>query len=112
MNTIKQLILLFFILSIVELSGQGIIINHNSLDISQIPSSVIDDIQQNIKWQYAHTSHGGQLTCGLEQLEAANPDFDIEIGDMVMPQMPGSLCIYDGIVGFGAPGIMLPVRYF
>ena len=105
MNTIKQLILLFFILSIVELSGQGIIINHNSLDISQIPSSVIDDIQQNIKWQYAHTSHGGQLTCGLEQLEAANPDLDIEIGDMVMPQMPGSLCIYDGIVGFGAPGL-------
>lgn len=105
MNTIKQIILLFFILSLVDLNGQGIIIDHTTLDLSQIPPSVIDDIQQNVKWQYAHTSHGGQLTCGLEQLEATNPDLDVEIGDMVMPQLPGSLCIYDGIVGFNAPGL-------
>ena len=45
MKTIFHLILVFTIVSTIKVSGQGIIIDHNCIDIDQIPVSVIDDIQ-------------------------------------------------------------------
>ncbi|MCD4735297.1 MAG: hypothetical protein K8R53_04595, partial [Bacteroidales bacterium] len=41
---------------------QGIIIDHTCEELSNIPMSWIDSVQEKQKWHYAHTSHGGQLT--------------------------------------------------
>jgi len=95
----KKTFLLFTILSILiskTTFSQGTIIDHNCTDISQIPSDVIDDIQENIKWHYAHTSHGRQLTCGLEYLENNDTLLDVEIGYKYLPDSAGALCIFDG----------------
>ena len=76
--------------------SQGIIIDHTCTDISQIPADVIDDIQENIKWHYAHTSHGRQLICGMDSIENIDPSFDIETGYMELPEVSDALCIFDG----------------
>lgn len=112
----KSIIYLLFIIITINLYGQGFVIDHNCTDINQIPAGVIDDVQQNIRWQYAHTSYGHQLTCGLELLEASEPSLDVEIGYMYLPEVSGALCIYDGTEGFYAPGLCCtyiePVGYW
>jgi hypothetical protein len=115
----KTIILFLFIctfITVIESTGQGFTVDHNNLNIELIPSTVIDDIQQNIRWQYAHTSYGGQLTCGLEQTELSNSLYNVEIGDMVLPVTPDALCIYDGTEGYYAPGVCCqyiePVGYW
>ncbi|OQX71010.1 MAG: hypothetical protein B6D62_03005 [Candidatus Cloacimonas sp. 4484_275] len=91
--------LAFFILLILNyliILSQGIIIDHTCTDISQIPANVIDDIQANIKWHYAHTSHGEQLTYGLQFLEDDDSSLAYEVGYSYLPNVTGSLCIFDG----------------
>jgi len=99
-----------------NLFAQGFVIDHNCTAIDQIPSNVIDDVQQNIRWQYAHTSYGHQLTCGLELLETSDPSLDVDIGYMYLPVTTGALCTYDGTEGFNAPGLCCtyiePVGYW
>jgi hypothetical protein len=115
MKATSVICFLFIALSLKNV-GQGIVIDHNCTAIEQIPASVIDDVQQDIRWQYAHTSYGHQLTCGLELLEAADPSLDVEIGLMYLPVVPGALCTYDGTEGFNAPGVCCtyiePVGYW
>jgi len=109
MKTLFQSILFFTITITLKVSGQGIIIDHNCLNIEQIPLSVINDIQQNIRWQYAHLSHGSQLLCGLQQIEDAIPTYSIAIGggyngtNLIPPYLPtetGAMCIYNGNCGY------------
>jgi hypothetical protein len=49
-------------------TGQAIIIDHNTADISQIPASWLGQTRQNIVWTYGSTSHGTQLWAGAEYL--------------------------------------------
>ena len=111
MKTIFHLILVFTIVSTIKVSGQGIIIDHNCLNIDQIPLAVIDDVQENIKWQYAHLSHGSQLLCGMTEIENQNSLYDIAVGGSFngypdpivppfLPNVPGALCIYNGNCGY------------
>jgi|GEM_PF-1986866 len=93
----RRLLLFLFLLSgISSLQSQGMIIDHECIDISQIPSTVIDDVQSDIKWHYAHTSHGEQLTWGLQFLENSDPSLAYEVGYQYLPNVAGSLCIFDG----------------
>jgi hypothetical protein len=108
MKTIFQLILLFTFFSALTVTGQGIIIDHTSTNLDEIPLSVIDDVQENIRFHYAHTSHGDQLLCGLQQIEDSNPIYEIEIGGdpndpydpPYLPNVAGALCIYNGNGGY------------
>ncbi|MBE9491663.1 MAG: T9SS type A sorting domain-containing protein [Bacteroidetes bacterium] len=61
--------------------------------------SWIDSAQANLKWHYAHTSHGGQLTTGLERIENNDPAYDIARGFSTLPGVPDALCIFDGQEG-------------
>jgi hypothetical protein len=70
------------------------------VNIEQIPEVVIDDIQQNIKWHYAHTSHGHSLTCGLESLENSDNTYDIALEFSALPNVEDALCIFDGQENF------------
>lgn len=49
-------------------SSQAIIINHNCVQIKQIPESAILEAKQKLHIAYRHTSHGSQLTDGMSGL--------------------------------------------
>jgi len=73
-----------------------LIINHTCEDLSQIPISWIDSAQAKQKWHYAHTSHGGQLTTGLQRIEDDNSDYNIARASSSLPTETDALCIFDG----------------
>ncbi|MBN1551378.1 hypothetical protein JW979_07910, partial [bacterium] len=74
---------------------QAIIVDHTCSDISQIPNPWIQTVKDTWKWHYAHTSHGEQLTTGLERLESSNSMYNVEIGYSYLPESP-AFCIFDG----------------
>lgn len=49
--------------------GDSIIINHQSTDISSIPLSWINQVKSDLRVLYFHTSHGGQITTGMMNLQ-------------------------------------------
>jgi hypothetical protein len=104
MKTIFYLILVFIIVLTIKASGQGIIIDHNCVNVEQIPENYIDSVKTGIRFQWAHQSHGGQIPCGLEVLENLYPQFDAEVGYMILPTVQGAMNVYDGNQGFDQPG--------
>jgi hypothetical protein len=72
-----------------------LIINHLNTDLSQIPLVSIHSIQNDIKVQYGHQSHGLQLTTGLDMIEFGNSAYADTVGGQTLPIVPGSLC-FDG----------------
>ncbi|MDQ1297204.1 MAG: hypothetical protein QG611_1184, partial [Bacteroidota bacterium] len=67
----KKIYILFFVSLISALaSSQAIIINHNCVQIKQIPESAILEAKQKLHIAYGHTSHGSQLTDGMSGLVA------------------------------------------
>jgi hypothetical protein len=73
-----------------------LIIDHLCTNLGNIPPTWVDEAQAVIKWHYAHTSHGSQLTHGLDTVEAAYPAFDAEIGESFLPTVAGALCVFQG----------------
>lgn len=74
--------------------------NHNCTDISKIPIQRINQVQQTVKFHYAHRSHGSQLTTGLELIASANNTFSVAIEDYALPTVPGALRIMNGQRGY------------
>jgi len=58
--------------------------------------SAIAAAQTNIRWHYAHTSHGSQLTTGLQRLEELDMRYDVARGRRYLPATPEALNIFDG----------------
>jgi len=79
-----------------NLSAQNLIIDHNCTDLSQIPGSWIEAVQQNSRLHYCHTSHGEQLTIGMESHYNANSFYAMETGWCYLPATPNTFCIHDG----------------
>jgi hypothetical protein len=53
--------------------GTGaIIVDHRCADISKIPDNWINKVKEILNIHYAHTSHGEQVTVGLERLSQGN----------------------------------------
>lgn len=48
--------------------AQGMIVNHNCTDISQVPEAWITTAKSDLHIAYAHTSHGSQITTGMTGL--------------------------------------------
>ncbi|MCK4505147.1 MAG: hypothetical protein KAW14_05985 [Candidatus Aegiribacteria sp.] len=74
----------------------AIIIDHTCADLDQIPALWIEAVQDNIPSHYAHTSHGGQLTYGIQFIETADPFYDYAIGNSYLPTVPDAWCIFNG----------------
>ncbi|MFX0090883.1 MAG: hypothetical protein ACFFBD_03890, partial [Candidatus Hodarchaeota archaeon] len=72
---------------------------HTCTDLSQIPDVWIT-AAKTLKFHYAHTSHGEQLTAGLGRIESNNSTFSVAIGDLYLPTEAGALCILDGQPGY------------
>ena len=75
------------------LFGQGIIADHNAVqDFDNIPVYWLEQAKQ-FNVHYGHTSHGAQLTTGLNRIE--DSDHNIEEGQGFLPTSD-ALCIFDG----------------
>jgi len=95
----KKIIFGVFILLLLPFSiwAQGIIIDHHCTDLSNIPTSWVTAVKNNMRVHYAHTSHGSQITRGLrDALEVSNPDLSVAIQENALPTETGALCIFDG----------------
>ena len=93
------LVILFFLYAFIQTNAQSLIIDHTCENLSRIPLSWIDTVQENIKWHYAHTSHGSQLTTGLQRIEDGDPVYSIARGSGMLPNEADALCIFDGQEG-------------
>ncbi|MBY9005283.1 MAG: hypothetical protein KGD63_00835 [Candidatus Lokiarchaeota archaeon] len=80
-------------------NSEAIIINHNSIKLGQIPEYWINTTKNMLKVHYAHTSHGGQITTGLNRIYSSNSTFNINRELRSLPTDPDTLCIFDGQEG-------------
>ena len=94
------LLFVLMVISIFFISGslfsQGIIIDHTNTDISKIPDTWITEVKKMLKIHYAHTSHGEQITEGLERLSNANSKYNFSSNECNMPQTIQHLSLMDG----------------
>lgn len=89
---------LYFALCIPFGAHSAVIIDHNCTDLSQIPDTWIDQVK-TMSIHYAHTSHGEQLTVGLERIEDVDSTYSVAIGYSTLPVEAGAFCIFDGQSG-------------
>ena len=80
-------------------SGGGIIVDHNCLDVSEIPDEWLTAAKQHLRIHYAHTSHGEQITEGLRMLADTDPRLGVACAEQRLPNEEGRLCIFDGMTG-------------
>lgn len=79
-----------------SLSGPRVI-NHNCTNYHSIPASYLNIIKAtNFNVHYAHTSHGGQLTLGLDLINTGNATFNYTAGYCDIAPSGDSLDIFDG----------------
>jgi hypothetical protein len=76
--------------------SQGVIIDHTCTDITKIPDTWINKVKSMLKVHYAHTSHGEQLTVGLQRLSGSNSKYGYSSGECNMPQTTQKLSLMDG----------------
>ena len=50
------------------MAQEPIIVDHNCTDITKIPQTAIEQAKTNLHIAYGHTSHGSQLTTGMNGL--------------------------------------------
>ncbi len=73
-----------------------ILIDHNCIDLTEIPDNWTESAKDGIKLHYAHTSHGGQLIIGIQMLKESDPKYNFARGEQALPNAQGALCIFDG----------------
>ncbi|MGV9169169.1 MAG: hypothetical protein ACOC38_04420 [Promethearchaeia archaeon] len=74
----------------------GLVSNHECISLESIPTEWLEQPKDAIKVHYAHTSHGGQITTGLQRIESANATFDSAIGSGILPIEESALFLLDG----------------
>lgn len=79
-----------------HLKPEAMIIDHNCMNFASIPDAWIDSAQANIRLHYAHTSHGGQLTTGLQRIEDNNAKYSVARRYRELATEADALCIFDG----------------
>lgn len=69
---IRKLLLTILIvpLCLVPAYAQGLIIDHNCVDITNVPQEWIEAAKSSLHIAYGHTSHGSQITDGMSGLVA------------------------------------------
>ncbi len=76
--------------------SQGILIDHTCTDISKIPEVWVNEVKNTLKVHYAHTSHGEQITVGLERLSDANSKYAYYPDNCTVPSTSDHLSLMDG----------------
>ncbi|UCF04674.1 MAG: T9SS type A sorting domain-containing protein [bacterium] len=73
-----------------------LIIDHHCAELSHIPMAWIDSVQANMKFHFAHTSHGSQLRDGLYTIEDEDFAYSFAYMNRSLPEEPGAFCIFNG----------------
>lgn len=93
-------LLLFLILFTASAFSQGrsepLIIDHLCSVLDEIPPVWIDSAKAKIKWHYASTSHGTQITIGLNRTESQNSFYNCAIANSSLPDEASALCMFYG----------------
>lgn len=76
--------------------GIHILIDHRHTDLSRVPDQWIEGARELLKVHYAHTSHGSQITIGLERLAAEDPRYRFYPDNCVMPVTTTHLSLMEG----------------
>jgi len=79
-----------------ETNVSAFVIDHNCTDISKIPIEWINKAKELFKIHYAHTSHGDQITQGLQLLSSENSLLSFLISYCSVPISQGGLSMMDG----------------
>ena len=90
------LVIMMMVLFTGTIFAQGIIIDHTCTDITKIPDTWISKVKSMLKVHYAHTSHGEQITVGLQRLSNSNSKYGYSPGECSMPQNTQKLSLMDG----------------
>ena len=93
-------ILVFVITGIATLClAQPIIIDHTCTHIDEVPPSYFDAIKDSpYVFHYASRSHGSQLTHGLDNIEAENGYYNVDLQWLGMPESNSALGIWYGML--------------
>ncbi|MDQ1350160.1 MAG: hypothetical protein QG657_461 [Acidobacteriota bacterium] len=96
----KYTFVILFAIGLVLLSAPvlsaAIIIDHTCTDITKIPDSWITKVKNTLRVHYAHTSHGSQITTGLERLADSNSKYSYSYDYCSVPTTSGALKLMDG----------------
>jgi hypothetical protein len=65
----KNLFIPLFLFITIIIDGQPVVIDHNCIDLSQIPDEYINAAKENLRIGYGHTSHGNQIPSGMNALK-------------------------------------------
>ncbi|MCF8236066.1 MAG: T9SS type A sorting domain-containing protein [Bacteroidales bacterium] len=91
-----------------EIAAQeAVIIDHQSIELNQIPMEWIDSAKANLYIGYGHTSHGSQLTSGMDAIELFYPDGTY---DWSHSGGAGELHLFEG-AGYGSGYLELDCGY-
>ncbi len=75
--------------------AEAVVIDHTCTDLSAIPDIWIDEVKATMKVHYGHTSHGSQLTTGLDRLMMiSSRSYFVSMSTSSLPMEEGALCIY------------------
>lgn len=85
---------IIFLAAVPVVFGQGLVADHE-YDFNAVTSDLIDRVKTQVKLHIARTSHGGQITGGLERLAELDPRLQATRKWKELPQGPG-LCFMDG----------------
>ena len=100
LSSLLPILVLLLVLGLKPVWAAPIIIDHNSIsEFASLSDVAIDKVQANIRWHYAHTSHGGQLTTGLTRIENSDSKYNISIGNSYLPDESGALNVFNGQEG-------------
>jgi len=76
--------------------SQAITIDHTCTDLKKIPDYWIDQAKRLLTVHYAHTSHGEQITVGLERISNSDSTQDFYFDTCRVPETPTGLSLMDG----------------
>lgn len=77
-------------------SLQAFTIDHTCTELAKIPDYWIGQVKRMLNVHYAHTSHGGQITVGLERIATANTQYNFYPDNCTVPESTTHLSMMDG----------------
>jgi pimeloyl-ACP methyl ester carboxylesterase len=76
-----------------------LVIDHRCTNLAAIPMQWIHAAQTGFRAHYAHTSHGEQITTGLQRIQESNSAYGVAIAFSSLPDGSGVLRMFDGQEG-------------
>lgn len=74
-----------------------LMVDHACTEAGRVPDVWIETAKWDMRMYYGHTSHGEQVTGGLENLEAENGFFAFEMGYRFLPEVEAAFCVDDDL---------------